>query len=444
MEKYLKPYQHYADLYDRHTVDMCRRTEKSFEKEIEVPEGKDVSKEELSRVHRIARELYLHAERGERYLKRETTIREWMDADRKRDELYESAQAPEDIRCLACRNRVKPTFKQLWSQGDKGDRVLFMYECPNKCLPHRAFFNDGEEWRTKPDPCLKCNTPLTKSSSEEKEDGYVVISTCPACGHVEREEHEWFKPKEEEVDLDFAKDRDRFCLTEEEGKKYQDEKWQMERLGKLMEEIKEKEKLRDEKLAANPGGFDLDGVGYQCFVCGTHTGDGDNWYDQYGIKCLVCQKAIDNGEIPASLAKEKDTWYSKYDLESRFNLKGATLRKWIKEGIIKSRTVSRYGEGVHVELFLLEDNEGFLPPKKLVESQPVREKRDGEIFTRIAPWYQLVDPFEHLKDYGIIKHMRIVPEEEMKQREEEKQAKQKAKDERRERLKAAREGKRKK
>lgn len=416
-ESYLKPYQYYADLYDRHTVERCRRTEKSFEKEAEVPEGKEASKEELARINRIAKELFLRADTGERYLNREKTIKEWMERDRAKDELYESAQAPEDIRCLACRNRAKPTSKHLWSQGDRGDRVLFMYECPNRCLPHRAFFNDGEEWRTKPDPCLKCSTPLTKTSSEEKEDGYVVISTCPSCGHTEREEHEWFKLTEEEIDLNFAKDRDRFCLTDEEGKKYQDEKWQMERLGKLMEEIKEKDKIRDERLAANPGGFHLDGVGYQCFICGTHTGDGDNWYDQYGIKCLVCQKAIDNGEIPASLAKEKDIWYSNYDLESRFNLKGATLRRWIKEGIIKPRTVSRYGEGVHVELFLIEDNEGFLPPKKLVESQSIREKRDGQIYTRMAPWYQLVDPLEHLKDYRIIKHMRIVSEEEMKERE---------------------------
>lgn len=416
---------------------MCRRTEKSFNKEIEVPEDKEVSKEELARINRIAKEMYLHAEMGERYLNREKTIQGLMDRDRAKDDLYESAKAPEDIRCLACRNRVKPTFKELWSQGDKEDRVLFMYDCPNECLPHRAFFNDGEEWRIKPDPCLRCDTPLSKTS-EEKKDGYVVVSTCPSCGHVEREEHEWFRPKEEEIDLNFSKDRDRFCLTEEQGKKYQDEKWQMERLGKFMEEWKEKEKARDEKLAANPEGFHLDGVGYQCFICGTHTGDGDNWYDQHGIKCLVCQKAIDNGEIPASLAKEKDTWYSKYDLESRFNLKGVALRKWIKEGIIKPRIVSRYGEGVHVELFLMEDNEGFLPPKKMTESQSVREKKDGQIYTRLAPWYQLVDPLEYLKDYGIIKHMRVIPEEEMNQREEERLAKQKAKTERRERLKEVR------
>lgn len=439
----LKSHQHYADLYDRHTVEMCRRTEKSFEKEIEVPEGKEMSKEELARINRMAKELYLHAEMGERYLNRDKAIREWMDKDRAQDEFYKSAQAPEDIRCLVCRNRVKPTFKDLWSREGKEDRVLFMYDCPNECLPRRAFFNDGEEWRTKPNPCLKCNAPLTEKS-EERPDGYVIIATCSSCGNVETTEHEWFKAKEEEIDLDFPKDRDRFCLTEEKGREYQNEKHRMEGLAKLMEEFKEKEKARDDKLKENLKGFHLDGAGYRCAICHTNTPEGDNWYDEYGIKCLVCQKAIDNGEIPASVAKDEDSWYSKYDLDRLFTLKGATLRKWIKDGIIKSRIITRYGKGVHTELFLLEDNKGFLPPKKMLESKPVREKKDGQIWTHHEPWYRFVDPFEYLKDYAIIKHMRVVSPEEMKQREEEKQVKQKAKSERRERIKAVREKKRKK
>jgi hypothetical protein len=289
---------------------------------------------------------------------------------------------------------------------------------------------------------LKCNAPLTKTS-EEKTDGYVVISTCASCGNVEREEHEWFKSKEEEIDLNFSKDRDRFCLTEEKGTEYADEKYRMEGLSKLMEEWKEEDERRKKKLEENPKGFHLEGR-FSCIICHAGTPEGDNWYDEHGIKCLVCQKAIDEGEIPATVASDKQSWYSKYDLESRFNLKAPTLRRWVKEGIIKPRVISVYGKGTHYELFLIEDNKDFLPPKEMTESKPVREKKDGKIWTHHEPWYRFVDPFEYLKDYDIIKHMRTVSEEEMKQREEEKAEKQKAKTERRERLKAVREKKRKK
>lgn len=192
-----------------------------------------------------------------------------------------------------------------------------------------------------------------------------------------------------------------------------------------MEEWKEKEKAREEKLKANPQGFHLEGRGYTCFICGNSTHeDGDNWYDQYGIKCLICQKAIDNGEIPANLAKDKESWYSEYDLESAFNLKGPTLRKWIKDGIIKCRTVSHYGKGVHERLFLIEDNKDFLPPKGLVKSQSVSTKKNGETWHHMEPWYRFVDPFEHLKGYKILNHLRAVPPEEMAAREAEEKKKQ--------------------
>jgi hypothetical protein len=172
------------------------------------------------------------------------------------------------------------------------------------------------------------------------------------------------------------------------------------------------EKIKAERLKANPKGFHLDGAGYTCFICGNGTLEGDNWYDEYGIKCLICQKAIDDGEIPASLAKDKESWYSKHEIESRFNLKSPTIKKWVKDGILKARTVTRYGEGVHVQLFLIEDNKGFLPPKELTESQGVTEIKDGKQWFHSEPWYRFVDPWKHLKGYKIMDHLQWVKEDE--------------------------------
>lgn len=433
--EHLKSYQHYADLYDQHTVKFCRELEALSVPELteeELPEG--VSKERASGIMKWATDMRVRHMAGERYLKREETIRTWMDRDRRKDELYESAQAPEDIRCLTCRNRMKPTWKDLWELDDK-ERVLFMYDCPNQCMPRRAFFDDGEEWRVKPKLCTNCNKPVD-TTSEERPDGYATIDTCTHCGKVETDEHEWTK-EEDTYDPNFAKDRDRFCFTEEEGKKYQEEKWNLEQLGKLTEKWKEEEERRKKRLEENPKGYHLEGQ-FSCTICGNGTSEGDNWYDEHGIKCLVCQKAIDEGEIPATVASDKESWYSKYDLESRFSLKGSTLRKWIKEGIIKPRIISYYGKGSHYELFLTEDNKDFLPPKNLTESQRGHEIVDGVKKEGTYPWYRFVNPFEHLKDYRIINHMREVPEEEMKTREEEKLAKEKIRAERRERLREVR------
>jgi ribosomal protein S27AE len=143
--------------------------------------------------------LYLYFTKGDRYENKEKTIKEWMDRDKAKDELYESAEAPEGIRCLTCRNLLKPTFKELWSELNKPDRILFMYDCPNKCLPHRAFFSDGEEWRVKPNLCPQCGTKLNQeeASSDEK---LITKYICSKCGHTKIDEFEWSHKEKEVID----------------------------------------------------------------------------------------------------------------------------------------------------------------------------------------------------------------------------------------------------
>jgi len=410
-EKNLKPEIYYRDLYDRHTVDQCRRTEKMLkEKDVsKSPEAEKFSKEDVDRMKRMVEYFTLHMEIGERYLNKEKTIREWMDADRAKDELFESAQAPEGIRCLSCRNIMKPNFKDLWSEYEKPDRVLFMYDCPNNCMPRRAFFDNGEEWRVKQNLCPNCNIKLDEKVIKG-ENKLTTNYLCSKCGYADTKEMD-FTHKEEPFDEKFAADRDRFCLTDEEGKKFSDEKWHLEQMARLGKEFEEEQKARDEKLKANPKGFHLEGAGYKCFICGDSTPEGDNWYDEWGIKCLVCQKAIDEGEIPASLAKEKDSWYSMFDIEYHFEVKSSTLRKWIKQGILKPRTISHYGSGVHTEIFLIEDNKDFLPPKKLIESKSVYEIKDGKKWSHSEKWYRFGDPHKHLKGYKIMDYLRVVKEE---------------------------------
>lgn len=421
MTEHLKPKQYYIDLYDKHTVEQCRRFE-SNRTTPDVPEGKKVSKKELKAINDWAHDLMLTFEKGERWSNKDRTIHDWMERDRKRDEFLESANPPEDIRCLTCRNQLKIDFKQLW-HGDenKEDRILFMYECPNKCLPRRAFFNDGEEWRSKPHLCVKCKSP---TRHETTDDNVKMVTTyiCINCKQIEVDEYEWSK-KEDEYDEHFATDRDRFCLSEEEGRKFQEMKWSMEQAGRFMDEWKEKEEARAKKLEENPKGFHLEGTGYTCAICHDSTPKGDNWYDKWGIKCLVCQHAIDKGEIPASLAKNKESWYTRYDFDRYFNVKGSTLNKWVRNEIVKPRIVSKYGEGVHTQVFLIKDNKDFLPPKKLLESKRGKLAGQNESESRLYPWHCFGDPHEILKGYKIMDYLRVVPPEEMAKREEEQKLK---------------------
>ena len=171
-----------------------------------------------------------------------------------------------------------------------------------------------------------------------------------------------------------------------------------------------KEEHRTKKrLEESPKGFHLDGIGYRCFICGQSASKEQSWYDKYGIKCMICQAAIDRKEIPASLAKNKDSWYSKYEIESAFNIKSPTLRRCVKEGILKARTVTHNGKG-HMQLFLIKDNKDVLPPKEMIKSHMVKETKDGKDLYHMEPWYQFVDPHEYLKGYKIMDHLRVVHE----------------------------------
>ncbi len=245
MIKYLRPKQEYVDRYERLTVWDCRRTE-NFHKDYK---NEELSKEAPNSV-KVVNEIALHYDLLFTtlywYDNKERKIQEWMDEDTEKDRLLETAQAPQGIRCLKCRSSVTPNDRILhdWG-GEKKNRVLFMYDCPNGCMPHRAFFNDGEEYRVKPNPCPKCQAEMTKISEKVENEKVITTSTCPKCKYVETDEFD-LKIKEEPPDPDYEKDRARFCLSEEAAKKNQEEKFQLEGIAQFMEDWKKKDEKKEE------------------------------------------------------------------------------------------------------------------------------------------------------------------------------------------------------
>lgn len=245
-EKYLKSHQYYIDLYDKQTVESARRIMRVENKDIAKYRINEDEPEEVTLKNmKLGAEMYLYFENGERFRNKQTTIREWMNRDEKRDNFLELVIAPRDIGCLVCGRNMSVSSKHLEIGWDKKpDRVLFFYDCILNHVPRRAFFDNGEEWKRKPTPCPKCHADLGEQTTREESTKRVVtVSTCPRCNHIEEYVLDLSeKPKiEPEIDPDFAKDREKFCLSDEEGGRYISWMANMKEFGRMMEKKKEKD-----------------------------------------------------------------------------------------------------------------------------------------------------------------------------------------------------------
>lgn len=244
--QYLHDKQYYVDLYDKSTVSNCRWVE-NFHYNYK-PEKKPKDQKEAKMAQgalRVALHYDLLFTTGERYLNREKTIQEWIDRDTVRQQRYDQTEAPVGIRCLSCNSLMEATFKTLYDlEEDREERVLFMYDCPQKCMPRRSFFDDGCEWERNPRTCKVCGGEVTLEDKSTKKKS-VITETCKGCGNVEVDEYK-FTSKEKEVDEKFEADRKRFCLSEEKGQEYIKTKQWFEDLKSFMEDIKEREEKKDE------------------------------------------------------------------------------------------------------------------------------------------------------------------------------------------------------
>ncbi|PJA87317.1 MAG: hypothetical protein CO141_00120 [Candidatus Moranbacteria bacterium CG_4_9_14_3_um_filter_42_9] len=133
--------------------------------------------------------------------------------------------------------------------------------------------------------------------------------------------------------------------------------------------------FRKRKLKDHPKGFHLDdGKTYSCRICRESISNEQTWWDEGGIKCLHCQKALDKKIIPKSVCKDDESWYATWEFDYYFKIKSPTVRKLVRQGKLKSRTVPNINGGEHFELFLIKDNIGVLPEKP--ESYLVKDEQD--------------------------------------------------------------------
>ncbi|MFH1854885.1 MAG: hypothetical protein ABH810_00505 [bacterium] len=117
---------------------------------------------------------------------------------------------------------------------------------------------------------------------------------------------------------------------------------------------------RQERLKKEPKGFHLEGGPYNCHICYASVSDDQTWYDKYGIKCLTCQRAKDKGVIPKRAVKDRDSWLASWQLKNDFGIHPSSIRRLVREGKLKARTILDEDGTVHYQIFLVKENAEFL------------------------------------------------------------------------------------
>lgn len=124
--------------------------------------------------------------------------------------------------------------------------------------------------------------------------------------------------------------------------------------------VKENEKKR--RLKKELEGFHVtDGI-YNCLVCHRQATGEESWYDKWGCKCLLCQKAVKEGIVPGFVCKDSDSWYAMWQLESKFGIKHQTAKKMVRRGELKARIVPYENGDPYEYVFLKKENPNLIDP----------------------------------------------------------------------------------
>lgn len=149
-------------------------------------------------------------------------------------------------------------------------------------------------------------------------------------------------------------------ISRKTGKEMSDEEaneaaFTMNGLAELAVEVGMRYAKMQGRLRKEPRGFLMD-HGATCVVCGNGFKENEGWYDKYEQKCLICQKALNEGVIPAYVCVNEHSHYSMYDLNSKFEIKTQRVKKLIREGVLNACLVLTEGGAVHHYVFLKKEN----------------------------------------------------------------------------------------
>lgn len=250
--RYLKEESYYNDLYDLHTIETCLDyywgLKDSFEKHRGDKDFKKFTKKQFDEDVYKAVSYTINAIKIERFRHKKDAVQKWMDDDRQRQERLDNAVEPKGIFCRQCNSPMHSTTKSLEDYTNEPMRVLFFFECPNKCKRRRGVYDDGTDFVSKPQPCPKCHQEV-KVDIERKDSVLIWTTTCPSCGYkdIEKDDHDKWeadrKKKEGRDQMLLKRYRDDFCYSEEVGQKAV---MHADQLKAFINQMKEKEEYKEE------------------------------------------------------------------------------------------------------------------------------------------------------------------------------------------------------
>jgi hypothetical protein len=162
---------------------------------------------------------------------------------------------------------------------------------------------------------------------------------------------------------------------------------------------------RRQILQRFPDGCRFTLAGYSCAICEHPAVQDEAWLDSYGLKCATCQANIDRGEVPPWLGGRRDDWYSGPELEALFRLRAPTIQQWCSRKWLRPRTI-RTDEGKrHLQVFLLSEHKGFLPPKALLQPRLISVRSGEQVSWSLQPWYVATDPRLTLVGFRIKRYL---------------------------------------
>ena len=248
--------------------------------------------------------------------------------------------------------------------------------------------------------------PLANSETEVIQEPVISEEDDGETGYPSIYELDRSKREVKAKEVIAALKKDGKEITEEEAEKVLDLMYTLAPIAVSQAMLEAKWQQR---LGRKPTGFPVKSGKFPCRICGHGSGEYPMWYDQFGLKCRACQNAVEKGVVPGEITGDDTLYYSEHDFGHYFRLKGNALKEWIKKGLLKPRIISGAdGKGKHYQVFLTSDHKGFLPPITMFRiGCLIEEEEDGKKYIRGTEWYEHVEPFEYLKDYGIIKYMKL-------------------------------------
>jgi len=215
---------------------------KEPDKPFKIKNGKNISKTAQKQAHVISDHLVMYLLTGERYANKAETIRQWMERDQERDDKLARATEP-NVLCAKCNEEMECISREL-RESNSQKQILFFFTCPS-CKSHRAFFDNGQEYKPKQQLCPRCQTELAVKDSRQ---GKIITSTysCTKCDYKKKDIFDFsIENKTEKPDPNFEKDRARFCLSEKDGREYIQLRYKLEALKNMREEMEERKENKE-------------------------------------------------------------------------------------------------------------------------------------------------------------------------------------------------------